>query len=229
LARRSLARVRLLVVEDELEWARHVERTLRREGWVCDHAPTIAAAEAFLDDHSYGVIVLDRRLPDGDALAACARWRRRGLDSPVLMLTVLADSPEVVAGLEAGADDYLAKPVDMPVLVARVSALLRRAPAARHAVFSIGRMRIERQRRRVFLDEDLISLTTKEFAVLETLALADHGVVDRDTLLSACWDEAYAAESNVIDVHIAALRRKLHRDAIQTVRGAGYRLSDGAW
>ncbi len=91
------------------------------------------------------------------------------------MLTALSDTREVVAGLEAGADDYLTKPVDLPVLLARVRALLRRSPVAPHAVFTLGRLRIERQRRRVYVDDDLISLTSKEFAVLETLVLADHG------------------------------------------------------
>lgn len=218
--------MRLLVVEDEAEIRDWVVELLRAEGWACDHTGTLADADRLVELHDYDVIVLDRQLPDGDGLQSCTRWRAEGVTSGVLLLTALTDASEVVAGLEEGADDHLGKPFDACVLVARVRALLRRQSSAPSPTLTIGALRIDRSRRQVWVDDELVSLTSKEFALLEFLAVADHGVVDRLTLLEQCWDHAYEPSSNVVEVHIAGLRRKLGRTRIETVRGAGYRLTE---
>jgi DNA-binding response OmpR family regulator len=218
--------MRMLVVEDEADLGTLIVQTLRAEGWACDLAPTIAEAELLHQVHDYALIVLDRQLPDGDGLDACRRWRAGGSTAAVLLLTAMNTNEHVVDGLNAGADDHLGKPFDSAVLVARIRALLRRRPAAVRRMITVGELTIDRERRQVTLSGDLISLTPKEFALLEMLALADHAVIDRLVLLEQCWDHAYEPGSNVVDVHVAALRRKLGRGWIETSRGAGYRLTE---
>lgn len=220
--------MRLLVVEDETDLRTWTVELLRAEGWACDQASTLAEAEHLTQIHDYDAIVLDRQLPDGDGLTACRSWREAGSTTAVILLTALAAANDIVDGLSQGADDHLGKPFEGPVLVARVRALLRRAPTAPRPAIELGALRIDRERRQVWLREELVSLTTKEFALLEFLALADGGVVDRLTLLEQCWDHAYEPSSNVLEVHIASLRRKLGREWIHTLRGAGYRLSEGS-
>uniref|UniRef100_UPI00356609F3 response regulator transcription factor n=1 Tax=Paraconexibacter sp. TaxID=2949640 RepID=UPI00356609F3 len=218
--------MRILLVEDEPELARSVGSTLRAGGFACDHAPSIAQASLLADMHEYDACVLDRRLPDGDGLELCAAWRREGRALPVIVLTALDGTEAVVDGLGAGADDYLTKPFAAAELLARVQALLRRAPLAPREVLRLGTVEIDRGRRRVLDDGVLVPLTSKEFAVLEHLALADGAVVDRYALLEHCWDHAAEPSSNVVDVHIRALRRKLGAGIVETVRGAGYRAAD---
>lgn len=220
--------MRLLIVEDEAELRAWTVELLRAEGWACDEAATLREAEQLSGVHDYDLVVLDRQLPDGDGLTACERWRTAGSETAVILVTALADAADVVVGLDHGADDHLAKPFDGSVLVARVRALLRRRPVAPRATVMLGDLTIDRGRRQVWLAGDLIPCTAKEFALLEFLALADENVVERLTLLEQCWDHAYEPGSNVVDVHVAALRRKLGSHWIETVRGAGYRLTKGA-
>jgi len=221
-------RMRILVVEDEVEIATAVAQRLRAEAFGVDVAATLGEARFHADLHEYDAVVLDRRLPDGEGLALCAEWREAGVEVPVLMLTAMDQTDDVVAGFTGGADDYLTKPFATEELVVRVHALLRRRPTRRHDVVVAGDLRIEPSRRRVRRDGVVVPLTTKEFALLAFLADRAGEVVDRFDILEHCWDHAYEPESNVVDVHVAALRRKLGAGAIETVRGAGYRLADGA-
>ncbi|MDO8209532.1 response regulator transcription factor [Conexibacter sp. CPCC 206217] len=220
--------MRVLVVEDEAELAAAVMQRLRAESFGVDVAATVAEARFHADVHPYDAIVLDRRLPDGEGLELCREWRAAGVETPILMLTAMDDVESVVAGLEGGADDYLAKPFATEVLVARLRSLLRRGPVRRQTVIDVGGLRIEPARRRVRRDGVIVPLTAKEFALLSFLADRAGEVVDRYDVLEHCWDHAYEPESNVVDVHVGALRRKLGAATIETVRGAGYRLVDEA-
>jgi len=218
---------RILVVEDEVEIAGAIAQQLRAEAFGVDLAATAAEARFHAEVHPYDAIVLDRRLPDDEGLTLCREWRAAGLEAPILILTALDGTEAVVAGLEGGADDYLTKPFAAEELVARLRSLLRRRPTRRHDVIEIDGLRIEPARRRVWRDGVIVPLTTKEFALLAFLTDRAGEVVERLDILEHCWDHAYEPESNVIDVHVAALRRKLGPATIETVRGAGYRLADG--
>ena len=224
----SGATMRVLVVEDEAELATAVAQRLRAEAFGVDVAATVAEARFHADVHPYDAIVLDRRLPDGEGLELCREWRAAGVETPILMLTALDAIDERVAGLEGGADDYLTKPFATEELVARVRTLLRRGPVRRQPVQKVGVLRIEPARRRVRKEGVIVPLTAKEFALLAYLADRAGEVVDRYDILEHCWDHAYEPESNVVDVHVGALRRKLGAGTIETVRGAGYRLVDDA-
>ncbi len=219
--------MRILVVEDEGDLATAVAERLRVEGLGVDVAPTLAEARFLADLHEYDAVVLDRRLPDGEGLELCAEWRAADLRTPILMLTAMDRTDDVVAGFTGGADDYLTKPFATEELVVRVHALLRRRPTRSHEVIVAGDLRIEPSRRRVRRDGVIVPLTTKEFALLSYLADRVGEVVERFDILEHCWDHAYEPGSNIIDAHVAALRRKLGAGAIETVRGAGYRLVDG--
>jgi DNA-binding response OmpR family regulator len=218
--------MRILIVEDEPELALAIAAALRDAGWSCDEAADLGAARLLAEMHGYDAVVLDRRLPDGDGLEFCAIWRAAGIATPVLVLTALDGTEAIVEGLRTGADDYLTKPFASAELVARLEALLRRAPVAPRRLVRIGSLEIDRGRRRVRCDGVVVTLTAKEFALLEHLALADHQVVDRYELLEHCWDHAAEPGSNVVDVHVRGLRRKLGDGVIETVRGAGYRLAE---
>ncbi len=220
--------MRILVVEDEAVIAEAVAGRLRAEAFGVDIAATAAEARFHVDLHPYDAVVLDRRLPDAEGLVLCGEWRAAGIETPILLLTAMDQTGDVVDGFSAGADDYLTKPFATEELLARVHALLRRRPTRRHEVVEAGELVIETSRRRVRRDGVIVPLTTKEFALLAFLADRVGEVVDRFDILESCWDEAYEPGSNVIDVHVAALRRKLGSSSIETVRGAGYRLADGA-
>jgi DNA-binding response OmpR family regulator len=220
--------MRILVVEDENDLAVAIATRLREEAFGADVAGNLAEARYHADLHPYDLVILDRRLPDGDGLTLCGEWRADGSEVPILMLTAMDDIDDRVAGLESGADDYLTKPFATEELVARVRTLLRRAPARRQPVVDVGALRVETARRRVRKDGVIVPLTVKEFALVAFLADRAGEVVDRYDILEHCWDHAYEPESNVVDVHVAALRRKLGAGVIETVRGAGYRLVDEA-
>src|SRR4051812_31800508 len=163
-------------------------------------------------------------LPGTDGLAACRALRARGDAVPVLMLTARDAVDDRIRGLDAGADDYLPKPFDFGELLARLRALLRRAPSARAPVLRVGGLVIDPARRAVTLDGGAVELTAREFAVLEYLARRPGEVVSRTDLLEHVWDENFDGSTNVVDVYVGYLRRKLRAPLIATVRGVGFRL-----
>src|SRR4051794_16403738 len=220
--------MRILVVEDEAELAGAIAARLRAEGFGADVAGTVGEARFNADVHEYDAVVLDRRLPDGEGLDFLRDWREAGSSTPVLMLTALDDTSDVVAGLEGGADDYLTKPFATDELVARLRSLIRRGPVLRRTVVQAAGLEVDPTRRRVRQDGVVVPLTAKEFALLEFLAHRAGDVVERYDILEHCWDHAYEPESNVVDVHVRALRRKLGDTVIETVRGAGYRMPESA-
>lgn len=172
----------------------------------------------------YDLVVLDIMLPGMNGYRVCAALRAAGHDVPILMLTAKDGEYDEAEGLDTGADDYLTKPFSYVVLVARVRALLRRRSGSPSPVLTVGALRLDTAARRVHRGEEEITLTAKEFAVLEQLAVRAGEVVSKADILEHVWDFAYDGDPNIVEVYVSTLRRKLGAAAIRTVRGAGYRL-----
>jgi two-component system, OmpR family, response regulator len=220
--------VRVLLVEDELKMAGLMRRGLVEEGHAADVAPTGEDAIWMAQAHPYDAIVLDVMLPRISGFETCRRLRNAGVWAPVLMLTARDAVEDRVAGLDAGADDYLTKPFSFAELLARLRALARRGGVERPATLEVDDLRLDPASRRVWRGEHEIRLSPKEFALLETFMRRPGQVLTRLQLLEHAWDFAYENRSNVIDVYVRYLREKLDRpfgtSSIETVRGVGYRL-----
>lgn len=217
-------RMRVLVVDDDDGLRDAIVVALRASGFAADAAASIGAARAGLRSHSYDCIVLDRRLPDGDGLALLEE-RRAGPSPPILVLTARDAIRDRVEGFDRGADDYLVKPFAMAELIARVRTLCRRRSEITAPLLRAGNIKLDTARREVRRDGVLLSLTAKEFSVLELLMARVGTVVSREVLVEHCWDELTAPRSNAVDVLVGQLRRKLGMPAvIHTSRGAGYRM-----
>ncbi|WP_343633107.1 response regulator transcription factor [Roseateles sp.] len=220
--------MRILLVEDDRKAAALLTRGLLEEGFVVDHAATIAEADeaAFVTTHD--LIVLDGMLPDGDGVALCRTLRARGQQVPVLMLTARDALSDRVAGLNAGADDYLTKPFEFEELLARVRALLRRSEMTRPPVLQTEDLSLDPASQQVTRGGVLIDLTPKEFALLQALMRQPGAVVSRQRLAEQIWHGDALAIDNLIDAHISKLRRKVDVDGkralIETVRGRGFRI-----
>jgi two-component system, OmpR family, response regulator len=220
--------MRALVLEDDVRLRSLVVRTLTRAGLACDEASRLEEALELLDLHAYDLLVLDRRLPDGDGLDVCRAARKKGFANSILVLTARDDPESTVEGLSEGADDYLGKPFDLSVLAARALALLRRNERRPPQELKCGNLRLDSARRLAWKDERVLELTAREFAILETLLRRPGGVTSREEILEEAWGEREEPMSNTIDVLIGRLRRKLDSPGrpsrIETVRGMGYRL-----
>ena len=211
--------------------ARLLRRGLESEAFAVDVAERGEDALWMAGATDYDAIVLDVMLPGIDGFETCSRLRKDDVWAPVLMLTARDSVEDRVAGLDGGADDYLTKPFSYSELFARVRALVRRGPAERPAVLEVGDLRMDPARRRVWRGEADISLSAKEFAMLETFMRRPGDVLSRLQLLEHVWDYGYENRSNVVNVYINYLRGKIDvpfgTDSIETVRGVGYRLRDG--
>jgi two-component system OmpR family response regulator len=220
--------VRLLLVEDDAKLAHAVERGLRHEGYAVDHAADGDAALVQAAVYAYDGILLDIMLPGRDGLDVCRALRDRGCWAPVLMLTARGDVGDRIRGLDVGADDYLAKPFDFGELLARLRALLRRVPAERPARLEVGDVTVDPATREVTRAGTPVLLTTREFAVLEYLARHAGQAVTRTTLLEHVWDENHEGSTNIVDVYVGYLRKKLEQPfgtpVIRTIRGTGWAL-----
>ena len=220
--------MRILVVEDELKMASLLRRGLLEEGYAADVARMGEDALWMAGAVDYDAIVLDLMLPGIDGVEVCRRLRASGVWSPVLMLTARDAYEDRVAGLDAGADDYLPKPFSFAELLARLRALVRRGAAERPAVLQVGDLRLDPATRQVWRGDHELSLSAKEFALLETFMLRPGEVLSRYRLLEHAWDFGYENRSNVVDVYVRYLRAKIDRpfgrDSLETVRGVGYRL-----
>jgi two-component system OmpR family response regulator len=224
--------VRVLVVEDEPKMAGLLRRALAEEGYAVDVATDGVTGLDAGSGREYDAIVLDVMLPAMTGFEACARLRSLQVWTPVLLLTARAAITDRIRGLDGGADDYLTKPFHIGELCARLRALIRRGPIERPTILTAGDLRVDPAGRRCWRGDAEISLTTKEYALLEALMRRPGMVLTREILLDHCWDYAFESRSNVIDVHIRALRDKIDRrfdvTALETVRGTGYRLrADG--
>ena len=220
--------MRILVVEDELKMAGLLHRGLSEDGHVVDVARSGDDAVWMGQVVEYDAIVLDLMLPGIDGVGVCRRWRESGVWSPVLVLTARDTVEDRVASLDAGADDYLAKPFSFAELLARLRALARRGGTERPVELEVGDLRLDPATRQVWRGETEIELSGKEFALLETFMRRPGDVLSRVQLLEHAWDYAYESRSNVVDVYVRYLREKVDRpfgrSSIETVRGVGYRL-----
>ena len=216
--------MRVLIVEDDLRMASLVRRGLTGEGLAADVAPNGEDALWMAQAHQYDAIVLDVMLPGLNGFETCRRLRGSGIWAPVLMLTARDAVEDRVAGLDSGADDYLVKPFAFAELLARLRALARRGEGERPAVLAVGELRLDPATREVSRDGAAVGLSAKEFALLECFMRRPGEVLSRLHLLEHAWDFAYENRSNVVDVYIRRLRRKLGEGVLETVRGAGYRL-----
>jgi two-component system OmpR family response regulator len=223
--------MRLLVVEDDPKLARALARGLRAEGYAVDAAADGETALRTAGVWDYDAIVLDVMLPRRDGLEVCRELRERGHDVPILMLTARAAVDERVRGLDAGADDYLPKPFDFGELLARVRALVRRGPAGAPATLRVGALEVDPARHAAAVGGRPVPLTAREFALVEYLARRPGEVVSRTRLLEHVWDANFLGSTNVVDVHVSRVRRKLAAagaaDPIRTVRGVGFVLDGG--
>jgi DNA-binding response OmpR family regulator len=217
--------MRLLIVEDEKRLALSLAKGLTAEGFAVDVVHDGLDGLHRASEGAYDLVILDIMLPGMNGYRVCSTLRAAGHDVPILMLTAKDGEYDEAEGLDTGADDYLTKPFSYVVLVARVRALLRRrGTAGPSPVHTLGDLRVDTAARRVLRGEDEITLTAKEFAVLEQLVLRAGEVVSKGDILEHVWDFAYEGDPNIVEVYVSTLRRKLGAALIKTVRGAGYRL-----
>jgi DNA-binding response OmpR family regulator len=222
--------VRVLIVEDELRIAAYLRRGLEEHGYAVDSAYTGGEALEWTRSVSFDVIVLDIMLPEIDGLAVCRQIRRRKCGTPILMLTARNGLDDRVNGLDAGADDYLAKPFELKELLARLRALTRRAAdVPRSPVIQLADLRVDTRSHRVTRGGRTIKLTAKAFAILECMLRSVDRVLTRAEIAEHVWNFDSANQSNIVDVYIRNLRRSIddpfETKLIHTIRGAGYRIS----
>jgi two-component system, OmpR family, response regulator len=223
--------MRLLLVEDDVKLVKALQRGLQREGYAVDLAGTGDDALAQAGIYDYDAVVLDVMLPGKDGFAVCRELRRNEQWVPVLMLTARDHVKDRIRGLDAGADDYLVKPFDFGEMLARLRALTRREPTERPAVVEVADLRVDPASHVVTRAGREVDLTPREFALLLFLARRAGEVVPRTELLEQVWDEAEEGSTNVVDVYVGYLRKKLEqpfrrRPLIRTVRGVGFMLEE---
>ena len=218
----------VLVVEDEVKMAALIRRGLAEDGFAADLAASGEEALAMAGSTAYGAIVLDVMLPGIDGFETCRRLREGGVWAPVLMLTARGTLEDRVAGLDGGADDYLTKPFSFAELLARLRALIRRGQSERPSVLEVGDLRLDPATHQAWRGDAEIALSARELALLAAFMRRPGHVLSRLQLLEQAWDYDYEHRSNVIEVYVRYLRRKIDLPfdvrSIETIRGAGYRL-----
>ncbi|MBD9528621.1 MULTISPECIES: response regulator transcription factor [Paracoccus] len=216
--------MRLLVIEDEADLATAVRDHLCAAGHAVDIAVSRDLAEAALQGTGFDLILLDLQLPDGDGLALLRWLRQRGDATPVLIATARDRITERIAGLQAGADDYLVKPYDLDEMLARIAAIRRRSDGRAEPERRFGPLRLLPERKQALLEDVTIHLTAREWALLERLSRRPGVIVSRQELEDTLYEFGAEVESNAIEAHISRLRAKLGRAVVETVRGMGYRM-----
>lgn len=216
--------MKVLLVEDHATLAAQLERMLADAGFVVDRTADGEDALHLVENEPYDAVVLDLGLPSLDGVTVLQRWRAAGLTLPVLVLTARARWPEKLAAFSAGADDYLTKPFEMQEVIVRLRALMRRAAGAATPELACGPVRLDTDTGTVTVDGRPVRLTTQELRILEYLLHRPGHVVTRLDIMDHAYDRDSDRDSNVIDVLIGRIRRKLDVDVIETVRGRGYRL-----
>ncbi|MDX6589855.1 MAG: two-component system, OmpR family, response regulator [Solirubrobacterales bacterium] len=218
----------VLVVEDEVKMAALIRRGLVEQGLTVDVAETGEKAVLLAGASAYDAVVLDVILPGIDGFETCRQLRVEGIWSPVLMLTARGALEDRIAGLDGGADDFLTKPFSFDELLARLRALVRRGQAERPSIIEVGDLRLDPATHQVWRGEEEIELSAKEFTLLETFMRSPGVVLSRTQLLDQAWEYDYEHRSNVVEVYMRYLRRKIDLpfgvSSLETIRGAGYRL-----
>ena len=220
--------MRVLIVEDEPNLARQLRNTLEGVGYAVDVANDGEDGHYLGSTENYDAVVLDLGLPEVDGLTVLDRWRKEGKTTPVLVLTARDSWSDKVAGLDAGADDYLAKPFQTEELIARLRALIRRASGNASSELTAGPVRLDTRSGRVTLNGEPVRLTAQEYKLLSYLMHHKGKVVSRTELIEHIYDQDFDRDSNTIEVFITRIRKKLGADLINTIRGLGYSLDDPA-
>ncbi len=222
--------MKILVVEDEQKMRRAIRKGLEHEGYAVDVAEDAESARSFGTEYDYDAIVLDVMLPGADGFEICRDLRARERWAPILMLTARDAVDDRIRGLDAGADDYLPKPFDFGELTARLRALIRRGPVERPAVLEVADLALDPAAHSVRVGTTTVDISAREFSLLEFLIRHAGEAVTRTQLLEHVWDVNYGGLSNVVDVYVGYLRRKLAaagaRTRIRTIRGVGYALEE---
>jgi len=219
--------VRALVVEDEPDLNRQLKSALEDAGFAVDTAFDGEDGGFLGETEPYDIIILDLGLPKVDGLTVLEQWRRAELKMPVIILTARDRWSDKVAGMDAGADDYLAKPFHMEELLARVRAQVRRAAGHARSEIECGPLSLDTRSARVVCEGQQVKLTSHEYRVLRYLMMHNDRVVSRTELVEHLYDQDFDRDSNTIEVFVGRLRKKIPGDLIQTVRGLGYRMSSG--
>ncbi len=219
--------MRILIIEDNPRMAQALQAGLREQGYAADMCHSGYEGEDLATAGVYDVVLLDLMLPDRDGVELCRALRRRGVKTKILMLTALGSTGDKVHGLDAGADDYLAKPFEFEELLARVRALLRRGDATESRHLRCDNLELDLYARTAKRGDQKIDLSNKEFTLLEYLMRSPNRVLSRTQIGEKVWDLSFEPNSNVVDVYISALRRKVDRGfapaLIHTIKGVGYR------
>jgi DNA-binding response OmpR family regulator len=221
--------MKILIVEDQRRVGRFVEKALAEQNYVAFLAGSCAAARDAVAETPYDVVVLDLGLPDGDGLELLREWRSKGFETPVLILSARDAVEDRIHGLNLGADDYLPKPFSVEELIARVRSMLRRHSTTKTTVLTHGAIRLDLVTHVVTREGKTIDLTSREFALLELFLQHPSRLLTRTYIAEKVWEASYDLETNLIDVYVRRLRRKLEispgQPVIKTVRGSGYRFA----
>ncbi len=218
--------MRVLIVEDEPTLGNQLKNTLEHNGYAVDLATDGEDGHYMGSTENYDAIILDLGLPEVDGLTVLDRWRKEGRVTPVLVLTARDSWSDKVAGLDAGADDYLAKPFQAQELIARLRALIRRASGNASSELLSGDVRLDTRSGRVTLNGDPVKMTAQEYKLLSYLMHHKGKVVSRTELIEHIYDQDFDRDSNTIEVFVTRIRKKLGQDVITTIRGLGYSLED---
>lgn len=216
--------MRILIIEDELQLAGNIKDYLLKRGNAVDLANTAEEGRFLAEEEPYDIIILDLMLPDGNGLEICRRLRQKKLPTPILILTAKASVEQRVEGLNSGADDYLVKPFAFLELEARLVALIRRSQSQGQIIFKTGNLTLDPQKHEVTLADKIIDLSPKAFSILEMLLARKNQVVTRSMITEHVWDYSFESLSNVVDVFVATLRKKIGPGYIKTVHGVGYKI-----
>lgn len=220
--------MRVLLVEDDPLIGSGLEQGLKQEGFAVDWVKDGDAATLALRTTGYGLLLLDLGLPNRDGLSVLAALRRRDETLPVIVITARDGLPDRIAGLDSGADDYLVKPFALEDLLARIRAVNRRHAGRAQTTLTIGALRLDPVKHQVWLNDDEVTLSPKEFVLLHELMREPGAVISREQFEERLYSWGEEVESNAVQVHIHNLRKKLGHEMILTVRGVGYRIGDGA-